>query len=264
MKINSLQILIACFDSQISQEIASKLKDRYKQVSFEFDFHPEGTRALSDFKIKKHSLLIITSELPGLNGERLIQEIFRNTGSASILLLGNQITDVLGCEFIKLPILNWTDFFNKLQNVVSEDVRTTLGIQNQDSILVDQLLKYGEKYKEQTLEQTPGFHTLPVRLKSEKTQGSLPSPTVESQPHKIENLDATSPVDEKQLKHFWIMDWALLLILLISNIVLFYKNDGSEWSWISIRGLLFILTITSLITLLASRRFDLKFLRLKK
>lgn len=143
------KILIASPDEEKGSLLSSKIKKAFGKLPLKIDFASDGEKALGEFNIKSHGLIISDINMPVMDGLTLLKEIRKTEGTSFVFFLYEgtfETPDETGVEAFKWPITNWTDFVHKVQDVIPEELKSEYGLSFRDTILYKKLAEYGEKY----------------------------------------------------------------------------------------------------------------------
>lgn len=262
----SLKILIALTDSQLAHQMSQKLKKHFAKIEVDISVCEDGRRALNEFSQIRHDIVIATYSLPNLDGYLLAEEINKLVGGIGVYILSQKNENPPVGERIDLPIVNWSDLLNRIQNSVPDYIKTQFGISIHDSVLYDKLLDYAKKYRveksesekaaqnvvslipilftEQDLEVRPGDKdALPSNAPSLSTLGSA------------SNEVSFRELDKAQSKRGLIIELSILAGLLgISLFINLKFEDGG--SLFSIRNLVTAVTALAFLGFFLGRIFD--------
>jgi len=148
-------ILLVSPDEHQSSIYASKIKERFGELPLQVDFATDGAKALEKFEKFFHHLVICDINMPVMDGPSLVRDIRKIEGSSVIFLLGEKepVIDEPGVEFVKTPVVNWTEFIGKVEDVVPEEIKIEYGLTKRDTALNRRLLEFSDKFlKENNIE----------------------------------------------------------------------------------------------------------------
>jgi len=158
-------ILFVSHDESQASIYADKVKSGFPQIPINIDFATDGSKALEKFekfyqrhKQKGdflHRIVISDIDMPVMNGITLVKEIRKLEGSTVIFLLGNKDPDIEdpAVDFIETPIVNWTQFLSKIENLIPEEFKITYGMPKSDSLINKKLQEFSNQFlKENNVE----------------------------------------------------------------------------------------------------------------
>jgi len=151
-------ILFVSHDESQGSIYADKVKNGFPQIPINIDFATDGSKALEKFekfyqrhKQKGdflHRIVISDIDMPVMNGITLVKEIRKLEGSTVIFLLGNKDPDIEdpAVDFIETPIVNWTQFLTKIENLIPEEFKITYGMPKSDSLINKKLQEFSNQF----------------------------------------------------------------------------------------------------------------------
>ncbi len=259
----SLKILLALTDSQLAHQMSQKLKKHFAKVELEISVCEDGRRALSEFAQLRPDIVVATYSLPNLDGYILAEEITKMVGGVGIFILSQKGENPSTGERIDLPIVNWSDLLNRVQNSMPDYLKTQFGISIHDSVLYSNLLEYAKKYvpNEEAGEKVlkKGVSLIPV-LFSE--QSSLKTEALKSK-LVLKELPILSSdkiiqfreLDKRQGRKAIIIDAAILTLLFSASAFFQWKGEDTG-ALFSIRNLVVAVTAFAFLGFFLGRVFD--------
>ncbi|MEE2744551.1 MAG: response regulator [Bdellovibrionota bacterium] len=141
-------ILLVSPDEHQSSIYASKIKERFGELPLQVHFATDGAKALEKFEKFFHHLVICDINMPVMDGPSLVRDIRKIEGSSVIFLLGEKKPDIdePGLEFVKIPVVNWTEFVGKVEDVIPEEIKIEYGLTKRDTALNRRLNEFSEKF----------------------------------------------------------------------------------------------------------------------
>lgn len=254
MNTSRLDILLVCSEDTLMHEISQKIRARFEKLEIHIDVFDDGKRAANEFKNKRHHIVIATEHLPGLSGTQLSEEVRKIDGSTSIFILGEANAGV-GIEQIALPIVNWTEFLNRVQLALPDEIKSKYGLVERNNRLYEQLVEYGQKYKVASKESTTSpILCIPRFFEDDGTSNSKMGPSSSTTGATIKTifkaLDPTARA--KNLK----IELVILGLLTCVTMIMLYIYRDSPLGWISIPGCLVGLTSFSFAGFFVGHAFD--------
>lgn len=260
---------------------AAKIKERFGLLPFQVDFATDGAKALEKFEKHFHHLVICDVNMPVMDGPSLVRDIRKIEGSSVIFLLGEEKPDIdeAGVEFIKIPIVNWTDFIGKVEDVIPEEIKIEYGLTKRDTALNRRLNEFCEKHiKDNNIE---------MGTAGEKEISLIPQYFYDESDHvKVSNETSSeglsvssssgvmmSPLAKALKTKFFIQGVLELLILgglLYYTITLFKGGPVDDDSFadenlfINLKNIMALLTIFSFLGYFFSKAFEKIFLKKEK
>ncbi len=263
----SLKILIALTDSQLAHQMSQKLKKHFAKIEVDISVCEDGRRALNEFSQIRHDIVIATYSLPNLDGYLLAEEINKLVGGIGVYILSQKNENPSVGERIDLPIVNWSDLLNRIQNSVPDYIKTQFGISIHDSVLYDKLLDYAKKYRVEKSENEKASQKvvslIPILFTDQESKfapnkdaatsaSSSVGPTVTGAPT---NEVSFRELDKIQSKRGLIIELSILAGLLGLSLFINLKfEDGG--ALFSIRNLFTAVTALAFLGFFLGRVFD--------
>ncbi len=250
---HKVKILLALTDSNLARQISEKIKERFEKVPLQFDVSEDGHRALNDFRNKLHELVFISQDLAGLNGEDFAREAGRDSGYTMVFVLGaKEGAGASQVERVPLPIVNWTDFLDRVQAALPEEVKARFGLTQRNSILYEKLTEYGKKY----LTKASDDGDLAPLICIPQILNENPIAQKDSVVQKVFEKTIFPVLSSEQYKVALHWEVSILTSLLVITAGVYIWSDGSDDSLFSFKTLLALLTVISFFGFFVSRAFD--------
>ncbi len=262
----SLKILIALTDSQLAHQMSQKLKKHFAKIEVDISVCEDGRRALNEFSQIRHDIVIATYSLPNLDGYLLAEEINKLVGGVGVYILSQKNENPSVGERIDMPIVNWSDLLNRIQNSVPDYIKTQFGISIHDSVLYDKLLDYAKKYRVEKSESEKAAQNvvslIPILFTEQDLKvGPGDKDALPSNAPSLSTLVSASnevsfrELDKAQSKRGLIIELSILAGLLgISLFINLKFEDGG--SLFSIRNLVTAVTALAFLGFFLGRVFD--------
>lgn len=239
-----ISLLLAMTDTHLIQQMVSKVRTRFPQITFEVFISEDGTRALADCQQKKPFLIVVSADLPGMDGESLIREIRKSDGALPIIYLKPAEREAPdSAEIVAQPIVDWTDFLTRVQTAIPDDLKVKFGLFQRDGLLYSKLTEFGKKYQNAagSVGATAPIVTIP-KFFDATTAGNTgsPLPQASSAPQII--YKELSP--EHSRKALFV-ELSILVLLTLGTAFVHSSKWSGEDGWLSIRSALTALTIFS-------------------
>ena len=166
-------ILFVSQDESQASVYADKVKKGFPQIPINIEFATDGQMALEKFEqfyrrhrwkddLKEkgnflHRVVFSEIKMPVMDGPTLVKEIRKTEGSSMIFLLGdkNPEIDDPAVEFIETPIVNWTNFLLKIENLIPEEFKITYGMPKSNNQINKKLNEFSAQFlKENEIEKS--------------------------------------------------------------------------------------------------------------
>ena len=271
-------ILLVSPDEHQSSAYASKIKERFGELPLQMDFATDGAKALEKFEKTFHHLIICDINMPVMDGPSLVRDIRKIEGSSVIFLLGEKepIIEEPGVEFVKTPVVNWTDFVGKVEDVVPEEIKIEYGLTKRDTALNRRLLEFSEKFLKENNIEIEAEGKKDISLIPQYFYSEIEGPGVSTADAKTESHVSQGPRDAfpLALKVKFIVQG--LLELLILGGLLYYTiklfnappaedaDFSEENPFINLKNIMALLTIFSFLGYFFSKVFEKFFLKKNK
>lgn len=148
-KSEKFTIILSINDDALTYQITSKIKQIFKNLPLNLIVSPDGPSVIIHSQTHKPHLIILSSNMIGMNGIQVIREIRKKDGGTPFLYCytsNEENINESGIDTIKTPITNWSNFQSKIQEVIPEEIKIKYGLLKGDTILHRLLKEYSDKY----------------------------------------------------------------------------------------------------------------------
>lgn len=237
---DELKILLVLTDDPLAQEITRKIRSRFEKLNVEIRVSDDGARAASEFRIHRHSMVIAGLHLPGLDGRNLAEEVRKIDGSVTIFLLGGADAEP-GLEIVQTPIVNWTEFLNRVQAAIPDDLKAKYGLYERNTLLFDKVSEYAKKYRIPALATASPIICIPTVFESQGNEsvGTISSATKISKATQFVYRELSSSDRRRVLR----TELCILAVLsALTGAQFFFLKDQPFDSVFSIKGVSVLIT----------------------
>jgi CheY-like chemotaxis protein len=289
-------ILFVSHNESQASIYADKVKEGFPQIPINIDFATDGSKGIEKYekfyqrhKQKGdflHRIIISDIKMPVMDGISLVKEIRKLEGSTVIFLLGEKDPDIndSAVDYIETPIVNWTDFLGKIENLIPEEFKITYGMPRRNNLINKKLNEFSKKFLEENKiknvpKGTEGLSLLPKYFEEEEKEGmpvdvqdmSDDKDTIirflNKKVHKLERGQVSNDFgfSKKRLYFQYFLEIFLLGSLLIYTIVLFNQKADvkgiQEAPFLHFKYVMAIMTALTFISYFFSKVFEKYFIK---
>ncbi len=232
---DALHILLALSDDKLVHDIAQKIRNRFELINVQIDVLDDGKRAAAEFRNRRHSIVIVGRHLPGIDGLALVEEIRKIDGAISIFLVGAEGEAINGVESVSAPIVNWTEFLNRIQTAIPDDLKAKYGLFERNSQLFEKVVEYAKKYRMTSAQQAEPIICIPSFYEARDAGAiSLSAVQKKSLEQKSIIFKQLAPSERRRVLRADLM--VLGSLLAVTGLVFYFLRDSPFDSIFSIKG----------------------------